>query len=152
MQDYEGLKYMIEDQLNEYARRGKLGGGDLAAVHMLTDTYKNLCKIKMLQEQEGGESHRSMRGSYDGGMSGRHYVRGHYSRDGGSYDGGSYSEDSYGGGSYDGGSYEGYSDRRYSRAEGKEHIMKQIEEMMHKAQNSGEKEALRRCLSNLERA
>lgn len=150
MQDYESLKYMIEDQLNEYARRGKLGGGDLTAVHMLTDTYKNLCKIKMLQEQEGGESQRSMR--YDGGMSGRHYVRGHYSRDGGSYDGGSYSEDSYGGGSYDGGSYEGYSDRRYSRAEGKEHMMKQIEEMMHKAQNSGEKEALRRCLSNLERA
>ena len=143
MHEYEGLKYMIEDQMNEYAKRGKLSGGDLAVVHMLTDTYKNLCKIKMLQEQEEGESHRSMR--YDGGMSGRHYVRGHYSRD--SYDGGgSYAD------SYDGGSYEGYSDRGYSRAEGKEHIMKQIEEMMHKAQNTGEKEALRRCLSNLERA
>lgn len=148
MREYEGLKYMVEGQLNEYAKKGKLSGSDLEMVHMLTDTYKNLCKIKMLQEQEeGGESYRSMRGSYDGGMSGRHYVRGHYSREGGSYDG-----ESYDGGSYDGGSYSEYSGRRYSRAEGKEHMIKQLEEMMHHAQNGEEKEALRRCMNSLERA
>lgn len=145
MHEYEGLKYMIEDQLNEYAKRGKLSGGDLAAVHMLTDTFKNLCKIKMLQEQEGGESHRSMR--YDGGMSGRHYVRGHYSRDGGSYDG------SYDGGSYDGGSYDSSYDRShrgYSRDEAKDYIVQQVEEMMGRVHDQRDRETLKRIMQQMQ--
>lgn len=149
MENMEALKHMLCRDMDEIARSGKLSGGSLEMLASATTALKNLYKIEMLEEES--ESHRSMRGSYDEETSGRR-GRGRngrfVSRDG-SYDGGSY--ESYD--SYDGGSYGGYSDRgSYGHEEGREHMIMQIEKMMNQANNSMEKEALRRCISNLKRA
>ena len=78
------LRNMLCDELDELARKGELGAGDLEIAHKLTATIKNM--------EDGGYSRdgdwqSGMRGAYDRDMSnarrGTHYVRGHYSRDGG---------------------------------------------------------------------
>lgn len=76
------LRNMLCDELDELARKGELGAGDLDIVHKLTDTIKNIDKIETLEE----DGYSSRRDEYD--MRGRsrrstHYVRGYYSRDGG---------------------------------------------------------------------
>lgn len=94
------LRNMLCNELDELARKGELGAGDLEIAHKLTDTIKNIDKIEMMED--GGYSHDEdysrrysrdedwqpgMRGAYDRDMSNArrntHYVRGHYSRDGG---------------------------------------------------------------------
>lgn len=93
------LREMLCKELDELARKGELGAGDLDIAHKLTDTIKNIDKIEMLEDDGysmGGDYSRrysrdgnwetDMRGSYGRDMSnarrGSHYVRGHYSRDG----------------------------------------------------------------------
>ena len=93
------LRNMLCDELDELARKGELGAGDLEIAHKLTDTIKNIDKIEMLEDdrysRDEDYSRRysrdrdwqsGMRGAYDRDMSnarrGTHYVRGHYSRDG----------------------------------------------------------------------
>lgn len=94
------LRNMLCDELDELARKGELGAGDLEIAHKLTDTIKNIDKIEMLEDDgysrdedysrrysRGGDWQADMRGTYDRDMSnarrGTHYVRGHYSRDSG---------------------------------------------------------------------
>lgn len=94
------LRNMLCDELDELARKGELGAGDLEIAHKLTDTIKNIDKIEMLEDDgysrdedyslrysRDGDWQPGMRGAYDRNMSnarrGTHYVRGHYSRDGG---------------------------------------------------------------------
>ena len=94
------LRNMLCDELDELARKGELGAGDLEIAHKLTATIKNIDKIEMMEDdrysRDGDYSHRysrdgdwqsGMRCAYDRDMSnarrGTHYVRGHYSRDGG---------------------------------------------------------------------
>lgn len=136
------LKDKLCDELEEIAKKGELGAGDLEIVHKLTDTIKNLDKIEMLEDGGYSQEGYSREGSnsYARGSSyanrGKHYVRGHYSRDGG------YSRDGRGGGySRDG--------RMYSRADAKEYMMGQIEDMMDGA-NDREKDILRRAMQQLE--
>lgn len=124
------LKEKLCKELEEIARKGELGAGDLEIVHKLTDTIKNLDKIEMLED--GGYSQAGDwegRGSYARGSSyanrGKHYVRGHYSRDG----------------RMDG----------YSRHDTKEAMMEQLGEIMSSA-NDREREILRRAMSQLEQA
>ena len=69
---------------------------NLENMQMLTSIVKNLSKIEMMED--GGESMGKWEadGSYDGGNSGIHYVRGHYSRADG-MERGRYSRDGYSG-------------------------------------------------------
>lgn len=124
------LREMLYECLEEHAERDKLSMGSVEAVHMITDTIKNIDKIEMLEE--GGYSRDGSYGrdgeSYEGGNSGRHYVRGHYSRDGGSYRRGNYSRD-----------------------DGKHHMMQKAEELMHYAEDDKQKEAIRRMIDQLGR-
>lgn len=73
--------------------------------------------------------------SYNRGSSyanrGKHYVRGHYSRDGYSNEG----RGSRGG---------------YSRHDAKEAMMEQMEMLMEQAGSEREREAIRRCISQLD--
>ena len=130
------LKDKFEMELEELARKGELGAGDLELAHKLTDTIKNIDKICALEE-DGGYSEAGAwegRGSYNRGSSyanrGKHYVRGHYSRD-------------------------GYSNRGresgYSRHDAKEQMMAQLEDMMGSVSNEREREAIRRCMEQLDR-
>lgn len=132
------LKEKLCKELDEIARKGELGAGDLEIVHKLTDTIKNLDKIEML-EDDGGYSQAG-----DWEIEGRAYNRGssyarrkrdsmgRYSRDGRTMRGG-----------YRGG-------RMYSRAEAKDEIMEKIEDMMDDA-DPKEKEILRRAMDQLEK-
>lgn len=143
MRAMEELKEMLCRELDEIAQKGEMSAGDLETAHKLTDTIKNIDKIMMLEED--GYSYRGGRGggnrggrggrggnSYDGGgygggndggssyrgRRGTHYVRGHYSRDGG------------------GG---------YSRHDGKEQLMVELEQMVGELDEGGQ-EAVRRVM------
>lgn len=132
------LKEKFEMELEELARKGELGAGDLELAHKLTDTIKNIDKICALEEDgsysEAGDW--EGRGSYNRGSSyanrGKHYVRGHYSRDG--YSNRGYSRES-----------------GYSRHDAKEQMMAQLEDMMGSVSNEREREAIRRCMEQLDR-
>ena len=47
------LKDKLCDELEEIARKGELGAGDLEIIHKLTDTIKNIDKIEMMKEDGG---------------------------------------------------------------------------------------------------
>ena len=129
------LKEKLCDELEEIASKGELGAGDLEIVHKLTDTIKNLDKIEMLEDGY------SQAGDWE--IEGRAYNRGNsYARR---------KRDSMGRYSRDGRTMRGgYRDgRMYSRAEAKEDIMDQIEDMMGDADEK-EKAILRRAMSQLE--
>lgn len=128
MEYMDKLRDKLCDELDEIARKGELGAGDLEIVHKLTDTIKNLDKIEILEE-DGGYSQAGdweARGSYERGSSYRNQrrdSRGRYSRDRG---------------------------RMYSRSDGKERMMEQMEMLMEQAGSEREREAIRRCISQLD--
>lgn len=113
MKDMWKLKEMLCEELDEFARRGKLNASDLQTVHMLTDTIKNLDKIELLEDEES---------EYSGARRKRD-ARGRYSRDGDRY---AYDD---GGESYAGNMMRGNYPRHYSRADGKERMMEILEGM-----------------------
>lgn len=135
---------------SETAKSGELKGGELEAIHKLTDTIKNIDKICALEEQGGY----SEAGDYEGGSygngsyanRGKHYVRGHYSREGGSYNGGGQG---------------GYSSRRgggsrggrggYSREDGRSEMMEHLEMAMDSATDQ-DRENIKRFMRQLENA
>ena len=99
MQSLDKARNMLCEELDEIAAHKTLDSGYLERLHEVTDTIKNIDKIKMLEEgkkssyatwndSERGYSDRSYdNGSYGNyandsdGYSGRmHYVKGHYSR------------------------------------------------------------------------
>lgn len=128
------LKEKLCEELEEIARKGELGAGDLEIVHKLTDTIKNIDKIEMLEEDDGysrdGDWEADMRGTYGRGSSYRGRKRdsmGRYSRTG-----------------------RMYPDRVYSRDSAKDRMMEQMEDMMGGA-NEREKEILRRAMDQLEK-
>lgn len=128
------LRNMLCDELDELARKGDLGAGDLEIAHKLTATIKNIDKIEMMEDDgysrdgdylrdgdysRGGDWRADMRGTYGRGSSyarrGTHYVRGHY-----------------------------------SRADSMEHLREQINDMMRETDDDRVKEALRRAASLME--
>ena len=132
------LKEKLCDELEEIAHKPEMGAGDLEIVHKLTDTIKNIDKIAMLEE-DGGYSQAG-----DWEIEGRAYNRGNsYARR---------KRDSMGRYSRDGRMMRGgYRDgRMYSRAEAKEDMMEQMEDLMAQAGSEKEREAIRRCMNQLE--
>lgn len=142
MKNRDNIKEMLDCELDEFNEKSELNTGDLDVIYKLTDTIKNLYKIEMLEDggysrdrySRGGEWEADMRGSYGRGNSyGMHYVRGHYSRDGGNG---------------------GHSQRRdgYSRTDSREEMMEHLQTMYENAGNEKEREALRRCLEQMNQA
>lgn len=95
----------LEELDEKVDKEGKLSVGDLELAHKLTDTIKNIDKICMLEDGDGGYSQAGgewaatgrMNGTYGGGNSyanrGKHRVREHYSRSDGRRRDGRYSRD-----------------------------------------------------------
>jgi hypothetical protein len=147
MKHLEELKESIKRELEKFAKQGDVSVGTLEKIHKLSDTYKNLCKIEMLEEEsEGG---------YSEARGGR--TRSSYAMGGSSYDddmmyserrgrGRNAKRDSMGRYSSDGG-YEG----GYSRHDAKDWMMSQLGEMMEDA-DPKEREALKECMRAIERA
>ena len=153
MEYIDKIKKMLCKELDEYAMKQKLTGGDLDMIWKLTDTVKNLDKISMLEESEEGYSEARGRGrsymhgsSYDDdmmyserrgrGRNARRDSMGRYSSDMGS-------------------SYDDYSetrmDRRYSRDDAKDHMMNKLGEMMSSADEE-QREILKDAMRKIERA
>ena len=136
------LKDKLCDELEEIARKGELGAGDLEIIHKLTDTIKNIDKIEIMKEEGGysqaGDWEMEGRGSYNRGSSYRGRKRdsmGRYSRDG------DYIRDG-----------RAMLNRMYSRAEAKDHMMDELEEAMNAATTDREREIIKRAMDQLEKA
>lgn len=128
------LKEKLCDELEEIAKKGELGAGDLEIVHKLTDTIKNIDKIEMLEDGGGY----SQAGDWE--IEGRAYNRGNsYARR---------KRDSMGRYSREGRGGRG----GYSRHDAKEAMMEQMEMLMDQAGSEREREAIRRCMGQLENA
>lgn len=163
MKHLEEIKKKIDRELEELSKKPITMEG-INKMHVMTDTIKNIDKICMYEEEYGEEGYSEARGgrgrgmgrgrysygmSYDDDMSyargrGRNAKRdsmGRYAREGG------YSEEDYSEG-YDRGSSYG---RGYSRDDAKDHLMSQLGEMMEDA-DPKEREALKKCMRELERA
>lgn len=148
MKHLEELKESIKRELEKFAKQGDVSVGTLEKIHKLSDTYKNLCKIEMLEEESDG--------GYSEARGGR--TRSSYAMGGSSYDddmmyserrgrGRNAKRDSMGRYSSDGGSYDG----GYSRHDAKDWMMNQLGEMMGDA-DPKEREALKECMRAIERA
>lgn len=133
MKALEDLRDRFCEELDEIARKGELGAGDLELAHKLTDTIKNIDKINMLEEDGySRDGDWEARGNYGDGNSyanrGKHYVRGHYSRE-------NRMRDEHG---------------RYSRDGGREHMLEQLREMKEDATTERQRSAINRCIEQLE--
>lgn len=136
------IKEMLCYELEEIAKKGELTAGTLETVHKLTDTIKNIDKIEMLEEYEDEYSADDDYSYARGRGRGRNAKRdsmGRYSRDSGYGHEGGYNMGR--GGNYG---------MMYSRDDGKEHLMRDIREMMDEAKNEKEREAFRRAMKELE--
>jgi hypothetical protein len=149
--------YKLEKDM-EKSNGGKISRSDMEWLKDLTEVVKNIDKIEILEEG-GGYSEESnwmadgrMYGtSYEDGMSyarGRNAKRdsmGRYSRDMMHHDDMSYER----GASYARG---GRGGRRggYSRADAKEEMIEKLEDMMHEAETPKEREAIKRCIMQIE--
>lgn len=128
------LKDKLCKELDEIARKPEMGAGDLEIIHKLTDTIKNLDKIEMLEDGGGY----SQAGDWE--IEGRAYNRGNsYARR---------KRDSMGRYSREGRGGRG----GYSRHDAKEAMMEQMEMLMDQAGSEREREAIRRCMGQLENA
>jgi hypothetical protein len=142
MKHLEELKEVVKRELEKFGKQGDISVSSLDKIHKLSDLYKNLCKIEILEE-EGGYSEGYMD---DGMMHGNSYARGRrYAK-----------RDSMGRYSRDGGYSEGddYSERRmsrdYSKDEAVDRIMRSLGELMEDA-SPKERETLKKWMRELER-
>jgi hypothetical protein len=114
-----------------------LNATTLDQVHKLTDTYKNLLKISMLESVDEN-SYYSQRyysrdysgdygGEHSGARRGQHYVRGHYSRD------------------------DEMSRRGYSYADAKEDMIAQLRNIADGA-DAKDRDMIMRCVSQMQNA
>ena len=136
-------KVTLEKEIDKITKTGDISVSTLEKLHKLTDTYKNLCKIAMLsEEEEGGSSYR--RGRYA-----KRDSMGRYSREGGYSETMHYDDDM----SYARGGRMGNMVGRggYSRDDAKDDMMNRLGEMMEGA-DPKEREALKECMRAIERA
>ena len=97
------IRDMLCEELDELARKGELGAGDLEIIHKAVSSIKNIANI---------------RGTYGRGSSyrGRH-------------------RDSMG---------------RYSRDDSREHMRRQLQDMIRDTDDDNVREVLRRCMTQME--
>ena len=125
MEYIEKIKKMLCKELDEYAMKQKLTGGDLDMIWKLTDTVKNLDKIEMLEDKHG-YSERMHDDRYYGGASyDDEYSERRYAK-----------RDSMG---------------RYSSDGAKDHMMSKLGEMMENA-DPNEREILKDAMRRIEKA
>lgn len=125
------LKEMLCRELDEIAKQGELNAGGLETVHKLTDTIKNIDKIMILEEEDGYSQHGYSR-------SADWEARGRFG----------------GGNSYDDGGNSYASRRRhyvrghYSRDDGRDQMMGELEGMMQES-SGRDREIIRRAMDEL---
>ena len=152
------IKEALMNELYEYEDKmkkmngGKLSVQDLDKIHKMTDTVKNICKIDMLDDEEGYSEDGHYMG--EGRIYGTSYARGRryakrdsmgrYSRDDGMgmhHDGGP----SYARGGNMGGNRGGY-----SRDGATEMLMEKAEEMLQMTHDPKERRAIEKFMHELD--
>lgn len=123
MYDLKNLREMLCKELEEISDKRTMSAGDLDAIQKLTSAIKNTYKIETL-EKDG----------YSGAGEWEADMRGTYGR-GSSYRG--RRRDSLG---------------RYSRADAQEHMRAQLEDMMRDTDDEKMRDAIRRCMEQIDRA
>lgn len=123
MNDLRNLREMLCKELDEIAQKRDMSAGDLDAIQKLTSSIKNTYKIEMLEDE-----------GYSGAGEWEADMRGTYGR-GSSYRG--RRRDSMG---------------RYSRTDAREHMRTKLEDMLHDADDEKTRDAIRRCIEQIDRA
>lgn len=138
----EKLKDKLCEEIEKLSKN-ELTASSLEMIHKLTDTVKNIDKITMLEDEGSDYSNRhgmsNRRYSCDGYANNDSYNMGHAN--------GNYSYDE-GGDSYRGGRH--YVRGHYSRDSGRNDMMWRMGEMMQYADNDRQREAIERCMRQLE--
>lgn len=142
MENVEKIMKLADAEFGAIVQNGKFKSREeIDSVYKLMDIVKDGYEVMSCEDEMYGESYddgygRSMRGSYDGGMSyarGRRNARrdslGRYSRDGRSYRGNSY-------------------ERGYSR-DGKEEYKEQLMDMMDNAPSEEVRQNIKRMLDTM---
>lgn len=132
------LREMLCDELEKIAKKTEMSAGDLETAHKLTDTIKNIDKICIMdvsgEYSQAGDWEAELRGNYGRGNSyatNRNNM-GQFSKNGGN----NYSRNGMG----------------YSREDEKDHMIEQLRQTMASAKSGEVREAIRRCISQLENA
>lgn len=136
MYDLRNLREMLCKELDEIAAKREMSAGDLDAIQKLTSSIKNTYKIEMLED--GGYSRDS-----------------EYSRDGEYSRSGAWEADmrgTYGRGSSYANRGTHYVRGHYSRDDAREHMRGKLEDMMRDTDDEKTREALRRCMEQIDRA
>lgn len=129
MKNMDLIKDMLCEEIDEAGEKmiakGKIAATDIDSLHKLTDTYKNLAKIEMIEQNgysEDGYPRNSMRmHDYDRGSS---YADRYRKRD---------------------------SMGRYSRADATEEVMRHMGEAMNIVDSEREREIIRKAMNQLDR-
>lgn len=156
MKHLEEIKKKIDRELEELSKK-PITMEVINKMHVMTDTIKNIDKICMYEEEYGEEGYSEARGGRGRGMGRGRYSYGMSYDDDMSYARGrgrNAKRDSMGRYARDGGYYEedhSNESGMYSYDEGKDHLMRQLGSMMEDA-DPKEREALKKCMRELERA
>lgn len=141
MENLYKLMDALTDSLQELdtIKGGRLKMGELEAIDKITHSMKSTLKILedcgYSQAGDGGYNDGNSYGYNDGNSRanrGEHWVRGHFSHDGG----------------MSGARRDGRG--RYSHDSGKDHMMKQLHEMMEDATTERQRSVIHRCIEQLE--
>lgn len=127
MDSLSRLRDMLQCEIDKIADQGELTAGSLETVGKLVDAMKDIDEITQ----------------YDNG----HSARGYGYRMPFYYD-----EASYNDGSNRGRSMRGMPRGRYSYADGRDHLIEQLEQMMDQAGTEKERQAIQKCIKQMEQA
>lgn len=126
------LKDMLCDELEKITKKGELSAGSLDVVDKLTHSIKSLETIIAMKEsgysQGNGNSYYGYGNSYARGRTGnvKRDSMGRYSRERGGYS------------------------RGYSREDGKEEMISQLEDIMQDATDEKMRKAIQKCISQID--
>lgn len=150
MEHYKKIKEMLDEELRKVAHEGQLTAGTLETIDKLSHALKSVTTIMAMEEggyssdymDEGASWNYSGRNSYarGRGSNARRDSMGRYSSRG--------NGSSYARGSQDG-TRSNYN-RGYSRDDSKEEMIESLEEMMQYASTEKERQAIRKCINQLE--
>ena len=136
MKEFDRIKDMIYDELDEVSHRDKLSKETVCIIGELVDILKDIGSIEMFEEgvsvTEDGYSFDNWNMPNNGGYSNRRS----YYNDGSSYEYGGYSR---------------RSGRRggYSRDDGKKHMIEKLHSIMNEASDQKDKESIQRLIDQM---
>lgn len=141
MESLNKLKEMLHCEIDKIAGQGELTTGSLESVGKLLDAIKDIDEISM-HEGEDGYSQRGYGGQITYYPNDMYYDNGNMGRGMSQRGGRSYRNN------MNMNSYRGMN----SYADGKDHMLDQLQEMMDNATNERERQAIQKCIRQIEQS